>query len=79
MKSRAPKRQPAVLRAEFVLLQFCAMLDRSIPACRTGFLIAGIMAAALRTGSSADYLFAAGLLFQFSIWFESWWRTRRSQ
>jgi hypothetical protein len=77
MKSRIPKRQPDALGTEVILVQCCAMLDRCIPGCRTGFLVAGIVAAALRTGSSADYLFVAGLLFHLALWFEHWWRARR--
>lgn len=53
-------------------------LDRSVSGLRTTFLIAGLIAAAARTGQSADFLFAAGLLFQFAIMFENWWVTQRT-
>lgn len=49
-------------------------LDRSIPIFRTVFLAAGVAGAALSIGPTADYLFAAGLLLHFTIWFEEWWR-----
>jgi len=53
------------------------MLDRCIPILRTVFLIAGVLAAALKVGRTADFLFATGLLFQFAMWFNDWWiRTR---
>jgi hypothetical protein len=52
-------------------------LDRSIPVFRTVFLAAGVAAAALNIGRTADYLFAAGLLLHFTIWFEEWWRAAR--
>ena len=52
-------------------------LDKSMPILRTIFLIAGLAAAALNVGPTSDYLFAAGLLLHFSIWFEGWWRTAR--
>jgi hypothetical protein len=51
-----------------------AALDKSIPALRTLFLIVGIVAAATRFDRAADYIFAAGLLLHFAIWFENWWR-----
>lgn len=47
-------------------------LDKSVPTFRTVFLIAGIIGAALGF-DIADYLFAAGLLLHFTIWFEHWW------
>jgi hypothetical protein len=47
-------------------------LDKSVPILRTGLLIAGIVGAALGV-DTADYLFAAGLLLHFTIWFENWW------
>jgi hypothetical protein len=33
----------------------------------------------MRMGTSADFLFVTGLLFQFAIWFESWWTMLRSR
>jgi hypothetical protein len=53
-------------------------LDRSIPIFRTVFMGAGVAAAALSIGRTADYLFAAGLLLHFTIWFEGWWRAARA-
>jgi hypothetical protein len=79
MKLRIPKRQPGTHGAEALLVHFCQAVDRSIPGLRTAFLIAGLIAAALRMGTSADFLFVTGLLFQFAIWFESWWTTFRSR
>jgi hypothetical protein len=52
-------------------------LDRSIPIFRTVFMAAGVAGAALSIGLTADYLFAAGLLLHFTIWFEGWWRAAR--
>jgi hypothetical protein len=51
-----------------------AILDRSVPTLRTLFLILGIVVAGTRLGRAADYIFAAGLLLHFAIWFENWWR-----
>jgi hypothetical protein len=79
MKLRIPKRQPGTQGAEALLVQFCEVVDRSIPGLRTGFLIAGLLAAAMQTGDSADFLFVTGLLLQSAIWFESWWATGRSR
>jgi hypothetical protein len=42
-------------------------------------MAAGIAAAALNVDTSADYLFAAGLLLQFTIWFENWWLALRTR
>jgi hypothetical protein len=50
-----------------------------VPGWRFAFLIAGLIAAAMRMGTSADFLFVTGLLFQFAIWFESWWTMLRSR
>jgi hypothetical protein len=47
-------------------------LDKCVPTFRTIFLIAGVVGAALGV-DTADYLFAAGLLLHFTIWFENWW------
>jgi hypothetical protein len=63
--------------AEAVLVEICAMLDRTIPVARTVFMVTGVIAAALRTGELADYLFLTGLLFHFAIWFENWWLSAR--
>lgn len=52
-------------------------LDKSIPTLRTVLIVAGVAAAALNVGQTSDYLFAAGLLLHFSIWFEEWWRAAR--
>jgi hypothetical protein len=79
MKLRIPKRQSGTTGAEAVLLQWCAALDHSIPRLRTALIIAGLLGAALRTGQLADYLFVTGLLFQWAIWFEKWWRAIRSR
>jgi hypothetical protein len=53
-------------------------LDKSVPTFRTAFLIAGVLGAALGV-DTADYLFAAGLLLHFTIWFESWWLALRAR
>jgi hypothetical protein len=78
MKLRIPKRQPGAPGAEAFLVHFCEAFDRSIPALRTGFLIAGLLAAAMQTGKLADFVFVTGLLLQFAIWFENWWTALRS-
>jgi hypothetical protein len=52
-------------------------LDRSIPNVRTVLIAAGVGSAALNAGILADYLFAAGLLLHFTIWFEDWWCASR--
>jgi hypothetical protein len=54
-------------------------LDKSIPTFRTVLMGAGIAAAALDIDTTADYLFAAGLLLHFTIWFEKWWHERRAR
>jgi hypothetical protein len=79
MKLRLPKRQPETPGAEAFLVQFCEALDRSIPGLRTAFILVGLIAAAARTGASADFLFVTGLLFQFGIWFEHWWIAKRTR
>lgn len=78
MKLRLSKRQPGTSGAA-ALVQLCEMLDRCIPRLRTALLIAGVLAAAFKTGRMADFLFVTGLLFQFVIWFEHWWLTQRSR
>ena len=76
MKFRIPKRQ-AGMSGEAFLITCCKALDSSVPALRTAFLGAGVIAAALGLGSAGDFLFVTGLLLQFSIWFENWWVVRR--
>lgn len=76
MKPRVHK--PGRSQAEGVLVEFLDLLDRTIPTARTVFLMAGVVAAALRTGIYADFLFATGLAIQFTIWFELWWRASRT-
>jgi hypothetical protein len=78
MKLRIPKRQPGVPGAE-ALVHLCMILDRHIPILRTAFLMAGVLAAALKVGTLADFLFATGLLLQFAIWFDHWWMAQRSR
>jgi hypothetical protein len=58
--------------------RFMSTLDKSVPTFRTVFLIAGLVGAALGV-DTADYLFAAGLLLHFSIWFENWWLALRTR
>jgi len=74
MKIRLPKRplqNPAP--AIDAVSHFCERLDRTVPQLRTAFLIAGVLAAALQAGAVADYLFGAGLLLHWTIWFQRWW------
>jgi hypothetical protein len=78
MKLRLPKHLPEVPGTEAFLAQCCDALDRSIPGLRTVFLVVGVIAAAARTGASADFLFVIGMLFQLSIWFEHWWIAKRT-
>lgn len=78
MKPRLPKHQPATPGVEAFLVQWSGMLDRSIPALRTAFILAGLVAAAARSGASADFLFVTGLLFQLAIWFEHWLIAKRT-
>ena len=73
MKFRIPKRHPGTTDFATFLIHCCDALDRSLPALRTFVLVAGVIAAALRTGLLADFLFVTGLLLQLSIWFENWW------
>jgi hypothetical protein len=72
------KRVKRVLLAEvaqgYAVGRLLAVLDKSVPLLRTVFLIVGIAAAGLGAATIADYLFAAGLLLHFTIWFEGWWR-----
>lgn len=79
MKLRIPKRQPGTPGAEAALVQLCEMLDRCIPGLRTVFLVVGVLAAALKMGTIADFLFVTGLLFQFVMWFEHWWVAQQSR
>ena len=74
MKMRMPKRPlhtptPAVA----AVAHCCERVDRTIPHLRTLFLVAGVLAAALKGGAIADYLFGAGLLLHWAIWFQGWW------
>jgi hypothetical protein len=74
MKIRMPKRplqNPAP--AIDAVSHFCERIDRAVPHLRTVFLIAGVLAAALKAGAVADYLFGAGLLLHWAIWFQRWW------
>ncbi|WP_296949193.1 hypothetical protein [uncultured Massilia sp.] len=77
MKIRLPKHQSGMPGAVALLAQCCGALDRSIPGLRTALLVAGIVAAALRTGRTADFLFVSGLLFHMAIWLEGWWMGQR--
>jgi hypothetical protein len=72
MNSSIPKRKVGPSPKESYLVRFFEALDRSIPALRTAFLGAGILAAAAQSGTCADALFVTGLLFQFAIWFQDW-------
>lgn len=78
MKRKLSQRQPGTPDSGAFLGQVCERLDRSVPGLRTAFLVAGVLAAAARTGRSADFLIAAGLLFHFAIWFEDWWIAQRT-
>lgn len=75
MKLRMPKRPlqnptPAIA----VVAHCCERIDRTLPRLRTLLLIAGLLAAALKAGMVADYLFGSGLLLHWAIWFQRWWR-----
>jgi len=78
MKRKFSNRQPGTPGVQALLDKLCEGLDRSVPGLRTTFLIAGVVAAAAQAGPSADFLFAAGLLFHFAIWFEGWWIAQRT-
>jgi hypothetical protein len=78
MRLRLPKRQPGTPGAEAFLAQCCEGFDRSVPALRTALIIAGLVAAAARTGQIADFLFVTGLLFHLAISFERWWKIKRT-
>jgi len=74
MKTRLPKRPLPDLSAVIVAVShYCERIDRAVPHLRTLFLIAGVIAAALRAGTVADYLFGGGLLLHWAIWFQRWW------
>ena len=79
MRIRLPKRQPGTPGAEAFLAHCCEALDRSIPGLRTALMIAGLVAAAARTGPIADFLFVTGLLFHLAISFERWWKIKRTR
>jgi hypothetical protein len=72
------KRAKRVLLAEvaqgYAVSRLLAALDKSVPVLRTVFLIVGIVTAGFGAGRLSDYVFAAGLLLHFTIWFERWWR-----
>jgi hypothetical protein len=78
MKLRLPKRHTAV-NTEAMLVHVCESLDRGIPVLRTFFIMAGVIAAAARTGILSDFLFVTGLLLQFAIWFQHWWIQQRTR
>lgn len=78
MKLRMPKRplqNPTPAMA--VVVHCCERIDRTLPRLRTLLLIAGLLAAALQAGMVADYLFGAGLLLHWAIWFQGWWTRDR--
>jgi hypothetical protein len=74
MKLRMPKR-PLHTSGEATVTapHYCERIDQLIPALRTLLLVAGVLAAALKAGIVADYLFASGLLLHWAIWFQQWW------
>lgn len=74
MKIRLPKRPlqgpvPAIV----AVVHCCERVDRAVPYIRTLLLILGVLAAALQAGAVADYLFGAGLLLHWAMWFQRWW------
>lgn len=79
MRLRLPKRRPGTPGTEDFLAQCCGAFDRSVPTLRTGLIIAGLVAAAARTGQIADFLFVTGLLFHLAISFERWWIIKRTR
>lgn len=78
MKLRLRKRHSAA-NTDALLVLVCESLDRSIPILRTFFIVAGLIAAAARTGALSDFLFVTGLLLQFAIWFQHWWIQQRTR
>lgn len=76
MRLRLPKRQ--AVRPDSILMNYCDVVDRSIPVLRTAFIVAGLIVAAVRGGRLADFLFVTGLLFHFAISFEHWWIKKRT-
>lgn len=78
MRLRLPKRQPGTPGQAAFLVHCSETLDRSLPVLRTILMIAGLIAAAARTGQIADFLFVTGLLFHFAISFEHWWIAKRT-
>lgn len=79
MRLRLPKRPPGTPGAEAFLVQCCDGFDRSFPVLRTALIIAGLVAAAARTGQIADFLFVTGILFHLAISFERWWIIKRTR
>lgn len=74
MKLRLPKRPlqnptPGIA----AVVHFCERVDRALPLLRTFLIIAGLLAAALKAGTFADYLFCGGLLLHWTLWFQRWW------
>jgi hypothetical protein len=78
MRLRLPKRQPGTSGEVAFLVHCSEIIDRSLPVLRTLLMIAGLIAAAARTGQIADFLFVTGLLFHFAISFERWWMVKRT-
>lgn len=75
MKLRMPKRPLHTPSGAIAITShYCERLDQTLPALRTVLLIAGVLAAALKAGTAADYLFVSGLLLHGAIWFQRWWR-----
>ncbi len=74
MKLRIPKRPlQAPTPGVAAVSHYCERIDRILPLLRTLLLIAGVLAAALKAGMVADYLFGGGLLLHWAIWFQRWW------
>jgi hypothetical protein len=74
MNKRAKRELTAEVAQGYVMPRFLSALDKSVPVLRTVFLIVGVIAAGLGAARLSDYVFAAGLLLHFTIWFERWWR-----
>lgn len=76
MKLRMPKRPIHTSTPAITAVVHCIeRIDRTIPQLRTLLLVAGVVAAALKTGALADYLFGAGMLLHMAIWFQRWWHS----
>lgn len=69
MKARLPFRALPAPRVS----SLCQLADTAVSPAGTISLLCGAVAAGAGSWETANFLFAAGLLLHFAVWFERWW------